>query len=120
MVRASALMGLVLLAAGAVSAVPALSQDRPPSVQRGERLAISRCASCHAVGPAEESPLPAAPAFRDLNQRYPVRYLEEALAEGIVTAHPAMPSFAFTAEEAADMVAYLESLPSVQIRQPRR
>lgn len=114
--RRDALFATLVLASGLAPVLPAWSQDRPPSVQRGERLALTRCASCHAVGPAEDSPLPAAPPFRELGERYPVRYLEEALAEGIVTAHPAMPSFAFSAEEAADMVAYLESLPTVRVR----
>ena len=36
-----------------------------------------------------------APPFRLLPQRYPVEHLAEALAEGIVTGHPAMPQFKF-------------------------
>ena len=34
-----------------------------------------------------------APPFRDLPKRYPVENLAEALAEGIVTGHPARPRF---------------------------
>jgi mono/diheme cytochrome c family protein len=48
-----------------------------------------------------------------------VRHLEEALAEGIVTAHPDMPEFVFSAEEASDIVAYLESLPAGKMRHQR-
>ncbi len=114
LLMATALTGLVLIPAGSPEA-----QDRGPSARRGATLVQTNCASCHAVGPAEDSPMRRAPPFRSLGERYPVRYLEEALAEGIVTAHPDMPAFAFSAEETADIVAYLESLPSaVERRQP--
>lgn len=111
---AIALTGLVLAPAD-----PPETEDGAPSARRGYALVQTNCASCHAVGPAEDSPLRRAPPFRSLGERYPVRYLEEALVEGIVTAHPDMPAFAFSAEEAADIVAYLERLPSaVERRQP--
>jgi cytochrome c len=95
-----------------LAAISPVEPQRTPSIQRGERLVSTHCASCHAIGPLEESPRPGAPPFRTLGQRYPVRDLQEALAEGIVTAHPAMPEFTFSAEETADIIAYLESLPS--------
>ncbi|MCU0882770.1 MAG: cytochrome c [Hyphomonadaceae bacterium] len=56
------------------------------------------------------SPLAAAPAFRDLHHRYPVSQLAESLAEGIVTAHPAMPEFRMTRSQIADFLAYLRTL----------
>ena len=34
--------------------------------------------------------------------------LQEAFAEGLVTAHPAMPAFEFQPREIADVIAYLE------------
>lgn len=95
-----------------LAAIAPQNSERAPSIRRGERLVTTHCASCHAVGPSEESPRRGAPPFRTLGERYPVRDLQEALAEGIVTAHPAMPEFSFSAEETADIVAYLESLPS--------
>lgn len=57
-----------------------------------------------------ESPLPAAPPFRTLHQRYPVESLEESLAEGIVTGHPDMPEFRFDPSQVGDVIAYLKSL----------
>jgi len=117
-VKAALVLG-ILVATGAVSAAEPGQQDRAPSIRTGERLVLSHCASCHAVGPAENSPFPQAPPFRELSQRYPVRHLEEALAEGIVTAHPDMPEFVFSAEEASDIVAYLESLPAGKMRHQR-
>lgn len=80
------------------------------SITRGAFLAQTYCAACHAVGLKDVSRLEGAPAFRDLQRRYPVSQLEEALAEGIVTAHPDMPRFAFEAHDVTALVDYLESL----------
>ena len=79
-------------------------------VQRGRTFAQANCARCHAVGPAGESPLPKAPPFRVIHQRYPVENLAEALAEGIRTAHPAMPEFELDQRQIGDLIAYLKSL----------
>ena len=68
------------------------------------------CARCHAVGPTGDSPLKDAPPFRTLHTRYPVESLEESLAEGIITGHPAMPEFHFSPEQVGDIIAYLKSL----------
>lgn len=54
--------------------------------------------------------MPAAPSFRDMGVFYPVRDLQEAFAEGLVTAHPAMPAFEMEPTEIADLIAYLESV----------
>ncbi len=80
------------------------------AVQRGRAFAEANCARCHSVGPAGESPLPKAPPFRALHQRYPVDQLAEALAEGIRTAHPAMPEFELDQRQIGDLIAYLKSL----------
>lgn len=82
------------------------------AAQRGATYAQARCASCHSVGPAGESLLAAAPPFRTLGLRYPVEDLAEAFAEGIVTAHPAMPEFVMSSDENADLIAYLKSIQS--------
>lgn len=68
------------------------------------------CARCHAVGRIGDSPLPAAPPFHVLHERYPVESLEESLAEGIVTGHPDMPEFSFDSGQVGDVIAYLKSL----------
>ena len=77
---------------------------------RGQRLAASACAGCHAVGPTGASPLSAAPPFREIVHRVPLDQLEQRFAEGLVTAHPAMPAFVFRASEIDDLVAWLETL----------
>lgn len=79
-------------------------------VAQGREIVVANCARCHAVERLGDSPLAAAPPFRKLNERYPVENLREALAEGIVTGHAAMPEFTFTADEVDALIAYLESL----------
>jgi mono/diheme cytochrome c family protein len=53
-----------------------------------------------------------APPFRLLPGRYPVEHLAEALAEGIVVGHPAMPEFTFNPPEIDALLSYLQSLSS--------
>lgn len=88
------------------------------SSARGEVLAAMRCSSCHAVGRSGPSPMTAAPPFRGLAQRYPVANLQEALAEGLVTAHPAMPQIELEADDIADLIAYLDSVGSADDHRP--
>ena len=75
----------------------------------GAGLAERHCASCHATGRSGASPFAAAPPFREVALRYPPSALQEGLAEGLVTAHPAMPTFAFEATDVNHFIAYLES-----------
>jgi mono/diheme cytochrome c family protein len=56
------------------------------------------------------SPVTPAPPFRVLHQRYPIENLAEALAEGIVTGHSAMPEFTFTPDEIDALLTYIGSL----------
>jgi mono/diheme cytochrome c family protein len=77
---------------------------------RGEALVKANCARCHAVGRADASRHPNAPPFRTLSQRYPLRDLEEALAEGIVTGHPDMPEFMASPDQINAIIAYIASL----------
>ncbi|MGE0741007.1 MAG: cytochrome c [Hyphomonadaceae bacterium] len=79
-------------------------------VERGQQIAATRCASCHAIGAAGDSPAPDAPPFRTLSTRYPVDALEEALAEGISVGHPAMPAFEFAPDDVTALVQYLQSI----------
>lgn len=80
------------------------------SSDRGAVLVRQNCAGCHAVERSGDSPMAAAPPFRDMGVLYPVRDLQEAFAEGLVTAHPAMPAFEFQPGQIADVIAYLESV----------
>jgi cytochrome c len=81
-----------------------------PAAQRGLVIVRTNCSRCHAVGKVGDSPLPIAPPFRTLHERYPVDDLQEPLAEGIVTGHPTMPEFRFDPGQVGDIIAYLKSL----------
>jgi|SRR5689334_25218624 mono/diheme cytochrome c family protein len=95
----------------AVAAVlGSLAPAAAASPEQGKRLAQSHCARCHAIEKAGDSPLTIAPPFRQLHERYAVETLEEALAEGIVTGHPDMPEFQFSASEVGDFIAFLKTL----------
>jgi len=110
---------LLLVLAG-LAGTEAAAQSQRVLIQRGETLVRQHCALCHAVGRADASPYPDAPLFRDLSQRYPVDVLEEALAEGFTSGHPAMPEFTFSAERAAAIVAYLMSIQTEPNARPQR
>lgn len=91
----------------------AMSSSMPcmaSSADQGKRLALTYCARCHAIDKVSQSPLKIAPPFRTLHERYPVETLEEALAEGIVTGHPAMPEFRFDGGQIGDLIAFLKTL----------
>lgn len=116
----------ILSVACALSGAAVQGGAKPPPVQetsldpvaaaaeRGRRLATSACASCHAIGSEGASPMPEATPFRRIVHRYPPRQLEEGFAEGLVTAHPAMPTFIFRAGEIDDLIVYLETLEAEQ------
>jgi len=87
---------------------PALAAS--PAEQRGRTYARSHCARCHAIDRIGQSPFQPAPPFRTLHQRYPIETLGEALAEGIVTGHPAMPEFQLRPNEIHDLLSYLKTL----------
>jgi mono/diheme cytochrome c family protein len=81
----------------------------------GQKIAETYCVACHAIGPDGDSPLEAAPRFRELGQRFPIENLEESLAEGIMTGHPDMPQFEMTPDEIGVFLAYLSS---IQVKAP--
>ena len=122
--KRSSLWAAVIVAAVMAATVPALAT--PPAdpsgaarttapealtpEARGQAIVEQSCSMCHAVGRSGVSPHPGAPPFRLLSNAYPVEDLQEALSEGIRTGHIEMPEFQFTDEEAADIVASLQSI----------
>jgi cytochrome c len=106
---------MALMAFPALIAKTAIAQTTPS--ERGQAIAERHCARCHAIGPAGHSPMGLAPPFRDLSQRYPIETLAEALAEGIMTGHPAMPHFAFHPREIDALLTYIDGL--TPLREPR-
>lgn len=79
-------------------------------VERGRKLSVEHCSRCHAIGKNGPSQFHLAPPFRDIVKRYPTEQLEEALAEGIVTGHPAMPRFVFNPDEIDALLSYMDQL----------
>jgi len=88
----------------------ASSISRADDVASGKKLVEANCSRCHAIGPTGNSPLAKAPPFREVVTRYPPESLGEALVEGIVTGHNEMPEFVFEADQATEIIAYLDSL----------
>jgi cytochrome c len=80
---------------------PALAQ---PDARRGLSLAREHCAQCHAIDNASESPLAAAPPFRDLHLKYAVSDLQRPLTQGPHT------KFRFEPSQIEALMAYLKTL----------
>ena len=79
-------------------------------VAKGRALAEANCARCHNLEKTGDSPFVPAPPFRIISKNYKPSDLEEALVEGIVVGHPAMPEFELTGEQAAALGAFIDSL----------
>jgi cytochrome c len=97
---------LVLLCAILLGGAPSHASNS----EQGKRLALTHCGRCHALDKVSPSPFRPAPPFRDLHKRYPVDSLQEALGEGLVTGHPAMPEFRFDSDQVGDFIAFLKTL----------
>ena len=94
----------------------------------GQRLAQRYCGQCHAVAKGQ-SPLPDAPPFRRLFQRYGPGRLDAILAEGMLapsqwpeegspSGHPRMPMARLDDDQVADLKAYLRSLDPRIVSKP--
>lgn len=92
-----------------VGDAPAPAAAETPDMP-GQAIAQNLCAGCHAIGLEGDSPHADAPPFRTLSEKYPVRLLEEALAEGIAVGHEDMPEFQLEADEVEQLILYLESI----------
>lgn len=108
--KVSLVAGMTVAALAVSLAAPRPTEANPRSL--GHAFAERHCAACHAIDMAHASPLAAAPPFRTLHEKYPVRYLEEALAEGIVTGHPAMPNVKLEPEMIDNLITFIEALSS--------
>ena len=109
-VGAAALVCLMGMAPGASTGPPPPIAPSAPSPDRGHALVMRDCARCHAVEETGASPFRPAPPFRTLHSQYPLDSLEEALAEGIISGHPAMPEFEYSASDVADIIAWMKDL----------
>ncbi len=106
------ILALAAVFVGAVGPVHA----EPPKLTGAQKLELGHaivdrnCSMCHAVETTGVSANPEAPPFRLLNRKISVDDLSEALAEGIMTGHPAMPEFRFEPREVEAIVLYLKSI----------
>lgn len=98
------IVALVLALASADAATLTAAQ------QRGRAFARTNCGGCHSIDSVTPSPLSVAPPFRFLHRKYPIEMLEEALAEGITTGHPAMPEFRLDPDQINDLISFLRTL----------
>lgn len=115
--RTSATLALMVLAVVALGACESKDTgNAAPTLQvtesrnAGKVIAESLCAACHAVAHTDASPHAEAPPLRHLGRKYPVRHLEEALAEGIFVGHPDMPAFQLQPDDINALLHYLESV----------
>ncbi len=86
------------------------------SIEGGRSVAENLCSSCHAVGRTGESPDPAAPAFRNLHERYRFDVLQEELAAGVHVGQARMPQFQLDLETTDALIAYLRDIQGSEAR----
>jgi len=102
---------MLLLAAGVLPAAARPASAAGPDIAAGQAYAAHNCARCHAVGRTGASPVAGVPPFRAFARLWPLESLEEALAEGIMVGHPAMPEFApLSPAQIRDFIGYLGSI----------
>ena len=111
----------VLLAAAALTLVAAPALARQASASTGERLARRYCGGCPAVRDGV-SPLPDAPPFASLHDRYPPGGLlapRRPPEEGAPRSHPRMPMTQLDDDQRADLEAYLRGLDPRPTTKPK-
>jgi mono/diheme cytochrome c family protein len=115
--RLSPMLAVLLLAGLPVSLAACKSADAAPVAAAlplpqmpGRVFAERTCAGCHSIERTGDSPHPDALPFRRISERYAVRNLEEAFAEGIFVGHPDMPPFQLAPEEIDDLLDYIEAI----------
>jgi mono/diheme cytochrome c family protein len=100
-----------ILAGLVLSAMAAHADDTDAGdAAAGQAMAERLCARCHAISGPGPGPLAQAPPFSSFERKWPVYYLAEAMAEGLVIGHGPMPEFTFAAKEIDDLLAYLHSV----------
>jgi mono/diheme cytochrome c family protein len=76
------------------------------------KVALQRCARCHSIEAAGQSPLASAPPLRSVYLAYPLAQLEQGFAEGMGSRHPDMPQIQFSSEETEAILEYLGAITS--------
>ena len=92
-----------------IAATSSAGAQQPGDLQKGEALAQSICAQCHAVRSGQmRSPDPMAPSFSNLT-KWP-GMTEMALRAWLQLSHRTMPNIVLNTNETNDVVAYILSL----------
>jgi cytochrome c len=100
-----------LLLSGCVTSEPVESAPlRSASFEQGRSIALTRCASCHAVDASMESPRAGAPPFLRLKERYLATSLQRRLEAMMETEHSEMPPLRMHWDEIEALAAYMEGL----------
>lgn len=104
-------LGAVALSAGCATVDGAsLGESLSPAVRRGEVFARANCAEYHALGSANDSPHPAAPAFRRIQRYYNPLSLERELEAIPQAGHYMMRPVPMERADIEDLLAYIDSL----------
>ena len=98
-----------LMLAGALVSFAGMSRADGALSDRGRDLA-AKCARCHAIGTADESPHRITPPFRVLGQRYPIPMLVDAARTGVIDGHDEMPMFELGPADTAALLTYIDGL----------
>ena len=92
---------IVVMLAGCTSTASAAD------VERGRQFANRVCSVCHQISPSRGPGVPPAPPFASIAKSKQFRAKQ---AKFLWEAHGTMPNLALTADEAADVAAYIGSL----------
>ena len=100
-----------LVLAVALLGVPSgIAHAHDPTLLNRGRDVAARCARCHAIDIADESPQRITPPFRTLHRRYPIPMLVTAARTGIIDGHDEMPEFDLDRRDMRALLAYIDSL----------
>lgn len=97
-------------AALALTAIMFVPPAAAETAEHGRQIVTRLCSACHAVGRSGASPLPNAPLFRKLADRFDIHELEERMREGLSSTHRGMPTFRFDEGDARAVRIYLNDI----------
>ena len=102
----SSLAGLLVCLASATQAAESPAQLNA----RGKAILQDKCARCHSIEAAGDSPLASAPPMRTIYRRFSEPELRAELSEGMVSQHKEMPQIQFSADDVYAIMTYLYTL----------
>ena len=103
----------ILLCSFATACAVGSGDEQSGAIARGQALAESQCAQCHAIGPRGLSPYPAAPLWRELAETKDTDELAQMFGEGKLIHRDgtlSMPEYMLTPQQIGELVAYMKTL----------